>query len=264
MEWRDRRGITLIELMVVIVIISIVMFVAVPMIGSRLGGDIRKTAKRLGGTLQIAYDEAALRHVPMRLAYNLDDHAYWVEEATGPVRLFETQAAREEYLEDEEDRQEELEEWKERDADMKERIETQHESEMSDPENPMSGLLSMLGLQLGTGALEPAPRLNEFVPVEDEVFELVELPKQVRFLGVWSPQWADVVEPQDPPPEEEDEERLIVYTHIFPEGYMEDTVVYLVDRQELVMSLVVEPLTGRVRVEVGEADPPDREDRRVD
>jgi len=238
----------------------------VPMVGSRLGGDLRQSTRKLGSTLQIAYDECALRHVPMRLAYDLDAHAYWVEEATGEVRLFETQTAREEYQEDEEDRQEEIEEWKERDEQMKDRIESQHESEMNDPENPMSGLLGMLGLQLGTGALEPAPRLNEFVPIEDDVFDLVELPGSIRFMGVWSPQWDDVVEPQDPPPDPDDEEaeNRIVYTHIFPEGYMEDTVIYLMDRREMVMSLVVEPLTGRVVAEVGESDPPRREDRRVD
>ena len=72
-----------------------------------------------------------------------------------------------------------------------------------------------------------------------------------------------MVEPQDPPPEEEEEE-LILYTHIFPEGYMEDTVVYLIDRNASDLSLIIEPLTGRIRVEVGEADPPRREDRRVD
>lgn len=260
---RDRRGVTLIELMVVIIIIAVVLAVSVPMIGARLGGDVRKSSKKLGATLQIAYDECALRHVPLRLAYNLDQHAYWVEEATGEVRLFETQAAREDWIEQEEERQEEIEDWKERDQQMKERIEAQHESEMNDPDNPMSGLLGMLGLQLGTGSLEPAPRLNEFVPIEDTVFKLVELPPQVRFMGVWSPQWDEVVEPQQPPPEEDDED-LIVYTHIFPEGYMEDTVIYLIDRREMVMSLVIEPLTGRVIVELGEADPPRREARSAD
>jgi hypothetical protein len=123
--------------------------------------------------------------------------------------------------------------------------------------------MGFLGLSLGTGVLEPPQRLNEFEILENEVIKPRNLPQSVAFKGIWSPQWDDVVEPQDPPPEEEEEE-LILYTHIFPEGYMEDTVVYLIDRNASDLSLIIEPLTGRIRVEVGEADPPRREDRRVD
>ncbi len=45
---------------------------------------------------------------------------------------------------------------------------------------------------------------------------------------------------------------------------MEAPVVSLTDRTESEISRAIEPLTGRVKVEVGEADPPRREDRRVD
>ncbi len=263
MTLRDRQGLTLIELIVVITIVAVVLLVAIPSVGSWLGGDVRKAAREMGSVMQAAYDECALQHVPMRIAYNLDKHAYWVEAATGDVRLFQNQKAREDWLEDEEDRAEEIEEWKERDEQERDRIRNQQQDKLGDPESPLSGLMGFLGLSLGTGVLEAPQRLNEFEVLENEVIKPRELPHSVAFKGIWSPQWDDVVEPQDPPPEEEEEE-LILYTHIFPEGYMEDTVVYLVDRSESEISLIVEPLTGRIRVELGEADPPDREDRRVD
>ena len=254
---------TLIELIVVATIISVALLVAIPAVASWLGGDVRKAAREMGTVMQAAYDECALQHVPMRIAYNLDRHTYWVEAATGQVRLFQNQKSREDWLDDEEDRAEEMDEWKERDEQMRDRIRSQQQDKLGDPESPLSGLMGFLGLSLGTGALEPPERINEFEVLENEVIKPRELPNAVAFKGIWSPQWDDVVEPQDPPPEEEDEE-LIVYTHIFPEGYMEDTVVTLIDRNESEMSLVIEPLTGRVKVEVGEADPPRREDRRVD
>ena len=254
---------TLVELVVVAAIVMGLMLVALPTVSSWIGGDVRKASREMGTVIQAAYDECALQHVPMRIAFNLDQHTYWVEAATGQVRLFQNQKAREEWLEDEEERAEELEEWKERDEQERDRIRTQQQDKLGDPESPRSGLMGFLGLSLGTGVLEAPERLNEFEVVENEVIRPRELPNSVVFKGIWSPQWDDVVEPQDPPPEEEDEE-IIVYTHIFPEGYMEDTVVYLVDRSESEISLIVEPLTGRIRVELGEADPPDREDRRVD
>jgi prepilin-type N-terminal cleavage/methylation domain-containing protein len=259
----SRRGLTLIELMVVMAIVLAVALVTIPAIGRWLGGDVRAAGRKLGSVLQTAYDEAALQNVPMRVAYNLDRHAYWVEASYGTVQLFENQSAREDWTDLEEIREEEIEEARERDEQAKDRLRTQQQDKVGDQDSPLAGLMAMMGVSLGTGALEPAPRVNEFVPLEDEVFKIRQLPPNVVFKGIWTPQWDDVVEPQDEIPEDEEEE-LIVYTHIFPEGYMEDSVIYLMDTSESILSLIVEPLTGRVRAEIGEADPPDREDRRVD
>lgn len=259
----SRRGLTLIELMVVMAIVLAVALVTIPAIGRWLGGDVRSAGRKLGSVIQTAYDEAALQNIPMRVAYNLDRHTYWVEASYGTVQLFENQAAREDWVELEEDREEEIAQWRERDEQVKDRLRTQQQDKIGDEESPLAGLMALMGVSLGTGALEPAARVNDFVPLEDEVFKTRQLPPNVVFKGIWTPQWDDVVEPHDELPEEEEEE-LIVYTHIFPEGYMEDSVIYLMDNSESILSLVVEPLTGRVRAEMGEADPPDREDRRVD
>jgi len=263
MKWTSQRGLTLIELMVVMAIVLAVSLVTIPAIGRWLGGDVRAAGRKLGSVLQTAYDEAALQNVPMRVAYNLDQHTYWVEASYGAVQLFENQAARENWIDLEEVREEEIEDWRERDEQAKDRLRTQQQDKVGDEDSPLAGLMALMGVSLGTGALEPAARVNEFMPLEDKVFAIRRLPQNVVFKGIWTPQWDDVVEPQDPTPEEEEEE-LIVYTHIFPEGYMEDSVIYLMDDSESILSLVVEPLTGRVRAEIGEADPPDREDRRVD
>jgi hypothetical protein len=62
--------------------------------------------------------------------------------------------------------------------------------------------------------------------------------------------------------QEEQPEFRIIYTHVFPGGYMEDSVVYVSDESgQDITSLVVEPLIGRVVVEEGEADIPDTRDR---
>jgi len=259
----QRLGVTLIEMMVALFIVLLVAVVAIPAVANWLGGDVRSASRDLASVLQMAYDECAIQNVPVRLAYNVDQRSYWVEAATGEVRLFLNQAQREENAEDELDREEEQERWKAEDERAKEEMRQKQDQMMGDTDSPMSGLLGMMGLNMGTGTLEPMPKLNEFQVLEDQVFKIRQLPHGCAFMGIWTPQYDDRVEPQDPPPEEPEEE-LIAYTHIFPQGYMEDTVIYLIDRHETVMSITLEPLTGRVKTELGEADPPDREDRNVD
>ena len=60
----------------------------------------------------------------------------------------------------------------------------------------------------------------------------------------------------------EEQQWTIAYTHAFPGGYLEDSVVYLTDDDgNSVISLTVEPLLGRVDLVYGQVDPPDLRDR---
>ena len=138
------------------------------------------------------------------------------------------------------------------------------------------GMLSALfgGGGFAPGAAGNEYKPNEFTPIgssdEDEKFIQRELPRGVRFVGAWTPQYDDeVVAPLDEyeleamlQEDPEDQKWTIVYTHIFPGGYIEDTVVYLGDDTGTdLMSITIEPLTARVQVTKGQAELPDLRDR---
>jgi len=81
----DRReGFTLIELVVVMLIISLMAFLAVPVLsrsfdGMKMDGSIRKiTAMARRGR-----SEAMARQIPVRMVMDMDSGQYWIEEVSG-------------------------------------------------------------------------------------------------------------------------------------------------------------------------------------
>ncbi len=277
---RGSAGFTLIEMIVVMSIISALLLVMLPVLSSVLGVDQRKAAQELSATLRYVYDESVVQNAPMRIAYDLDHNRWWVEVADGPVRIFRDRGEKEAF-------DEFLADKAESDADVAEKSERERQniptmSELfsqlgpSDDEGGGGGA-GMMGAIFGGGGMAPGARggeykPNEFHPLGDEEddFAARELPGDVRFWGVWTPQSGDeVVKPmdeyelaamRDTPAEEQ--KWTVVYTHIFPGGYMEDTVVYLSNPEgDDITSIVVEPLTGRVRVIKGLEDLPDLRDR---
>lgn len=89
---------------------------------------------------------------------------------------------------------------------------------------------------------EAAPLAPKFVPVEIGFVEPEQLPRRIKIKGVRTPQFRQVVEDGK------------AYTHFFPNGWAERTLVYLEDAGGSVMTLETEPLTGRVIVHDGELD----------
>jgi prepilin-type N-terminal cleavage/methylation domain-containing protein len=277
-----RAGLTLIELLVVLALIATLLAVMLPIAADALRVDQRKASVEMASTLRYVYDEAVVRNAPMRVAYDLDQRTWWVEIADGPVRIFKNREDREAFAEYMESKQES-------DSRVQEMVEANRGNipTMTDVAADLLGVegdeagsaMGMLGGMMaglfGGGGSLGAERgkeykVNEFHPVEDEEeFAKRSLPPDVQFYAVWTPQYDEPVKPMD------EYERAaadsgfgdkpksrVVYTHIFPGGYMEDTVVYLSDLEgKTVTSIVVEPLTGRVRVVNDEVEPPDLRDR---
>ena len=275
-----QRGFTLIELVVTMSIIGALLLVMVPLIGNVLDVDQRKASRELASTLRYLNDEAVVRNAPMRLAYDLDHNTWWVEAADGPVRIFRDRDAKEAFREF-------MEEKKESDERVADEASSRRSSSPSMSElmsqmlpeglnaDAAAGGASLMASLFGGGGDsaerggEYAP--NEFHPLgeEEDDFARRELPGDVRFWGAWTPATDDVVKPlsefereameqEDP----EDQKWTIVYTHIFPAGYMEDTVLYLSNAEgDSITTITVEPLTGRVLVVKGLEELPDISDR---
>lgn len=267
-------GTTLIEIIVVLALAALMMAVAIPSLATVLGVDQRKASRELAATMRWAYEEATIRNQSMRIAYDLDHGTYWVEAADGEVRIHKDWKAREAF-------DEFMEEKLESDQRMRDKQSANTSAQQNitdllagfageDGEMPNAG--GLLGGLMGGGILPGARggefKVNRFQPIGEGLMGgKKEFPSSVRFWGVWTPMFAEVQKPHDEfeieqVQQEEQPEFRIIYTHVFPGGYMEDSVVYVSDESgQDITSLVVEPLIGRVVVEEGEADIPDTRDR---
>ncbi|HCP44782.1 MAG TPA: hypothetical protein DIU15_01950 [Deltaproteobacteria bacterium] len=278
---RHQQGLTLIEIVVVLTLVGALMLAAVPSLRAVFEVDLRTASRELAATLRYVYEEAAVQNVSMRVAYDLDHRSWWVEGADSDVRIFANRDEKEAFLEFQE--QKALS-----DAQLKEQMDNRRSAQptlqdltsslLGDDADPsaLSGIMGGLmgGGNIFGGGAAGRYEVNQFSPMNDSrgMFRKRELPSGTRFFGVWTPEAEDVVRPMDEfeveamlREEPEDQKWRMAYTHIFPGGYMEDTVVYLSDDEgQSITSLVVDPLIGRVRVVRDEADVPDLRARERD
>ena len=100
---RGRVGMTLIEIAVVIAIILMIGAVALPALNGFLLMEQSAAAKNLGITFKYLRDEAALRNVTFRVAFDLDKRTYEVQVGDPRTLIFLTpdeRVAYEDALED--------------------------------------------------------------------------------------------------------------------------------------------------------------------
>lgn len=226
---RTQLGFSVMELMVAMALLAGMIGLSLPYIDSVMGVSLRQSVRQLSGSVRFLYDRASVTGTTYRIAFNLDRHAWWVEEndAEGEVLIFKSERAR---VEGEEAAQKLLEE-----------IEAQRNRASS--------------------ASQPLPlaerAMSTFHRVESEDLPPVVLPENVFLMGVWTAQYDEVQRPNDVAPEKEEDDR-VVYVHLFRGGYAEKAFIYLSDGEEDgdIYTLEVEPLTGRVLVYEEEVEVP--------
>lgn len=80
-NWRRDRGLTLIELIVVLIILGVVAIFAFPKLGGVFSGSyLRSSARRLAGMIRYTESQAAVSGKEHWLCYDLDKGEYWVAE----------------------------------------------------------------------------------------------------------------------------------------------------------------------------------------
>ncbi|MEE2829012.1 MAG: prepilin-type N-terminal cleavage/methylation domain-containing protein [Myxococcota bacterium] len=282
----SRRGITLIEVVVVMALLAVLLLIMVPPLRAVSGANLRQTAKEMATTLRYVYQESVLKNVPMRVAYDLDNGTWWVEAADGDAVIFRNRTEREAFTEFLAVKAE-ADERVQKEAEMRRATAPDQQQLLqqifgdSGGEEGMPGGMNLLGGLLGGAGISPVNRGGEFQPNEfrplsgdeteviGEIFTPRILGANVRFLGIWTPQYEETVRPMDEfeyeamlqEPEEE-QTWTVAYTHAFPGGYLEDSVIYLTDDDNsTVISLTVDPLLGQVTMVYDEVDPPDLRDR---
>jgi general secretion pathway protein H len=89
--------------------------------------------------------------------------------------------------------------------------------------------------------LVPSRGTTEFVAASSPLSQPVRLPAGITFADVRVAQAGQMNSGQ-------------VFTHFYPQGYVDPTVVHLRDQQERIMTVMIPPITGEARVYEGYID----------
>lgn len=206
-------GLTLIEIMVAVMLATVLLAVTVPAFNAATDSDLNAVAVKIAAANRMCFGEAAIKNVTLRVAFDLDAQAYWVEAYSGTFQVIAEERDLDEVRDEEEEKKEE---------DKRKR---EQEERFGAPEDA-----------------EAAPLVPTFVPVQVGFLEPQQMPRRIRIKGIRTPQFRQVVEDGK------------AYTHFFPNGWAERTLVYLEDRGGSVLTLETQPLTGKIVIHEGELD----------
>jgi prepilin-type N-terminal cleavage/methylation domain-containing protein len=93
--------------------------------------------------------------------------------------------------------------------------------------------------------LVPSHEASEFVADPSPMSQPVKLPSGISFADIRVPQAGRMNTGQ-------------VFTHFYPHGYVDPTVVHLQDQRARMMTVVIPPITGEAKVYEGYVDGPSR------
>ena len=213
-----RRGMSLLEVMVVIVIMLGMALVAVPVIGSLFSLQQRKAAKDMVLMYQRLHDEAILRNVSFRIGFDLEANSYSIDTGEPGALIF--------------DNPEDRESWEEmRDA----RFALMTDEEVAKHKE----------------ARRPFEKLSEGLS------ETHKLPAGVRIGGIYTPQYPEMMRPEayggDLLKAYDAEGQEIagkVFSYVFPNGMAEHTVIWVVDEDNPKdgYTIEIEPLSGKIQL----------------
>jgi prepilin-type N-terminal cleavage/methylation domain-containing protein len=80
----SRRGFTLVEVIIVVVILSIAAMMAIPMMSSAGSVQIRSAADAIAADLEYAKSMAISRQRKYSVVFDIDNESYWIQDDTSP------------------------------------------------------------------------------------------------------------------------------------------------------------------------------------
>ena len=226
-----RAGLTLIEIAVVMAVMALIAMVSVPAISGLLDLQQRAGAKEIADTYRWLIDEAQLRNVTFRIAFDLDAGSWLVEVGDPNTLVFATPEERQEFEEEQEDAM----------SRYTKREREEQAVELDENGDPMGSAYS-----------------DRFEGLSDNAFVTSQtLPGGTRFAWIYTPQYGE--EGLEPSDKElgADDEHVIAYTYIFPDGTAEHAVIRIVDEDEEDDGYTIEvnPMTGEVSLSTEVVDP---------
>jgi prepilin-type N-terminal cleavage/methylation domain-containing protein len=217
---------TLIELMVALAVIALIMGVAVRGMRSMLKSDLRATSIKMAGAIRYLFDRASTTGKIHRLVIDFEQGRYWAEVSDDRFympRERETDETREQVAEEEA-------------AEAEEKKKEEEAQLQSEGQVDMSKYIPQ----------EFKPQRARFSAFKEMAVKPVQVKGGIKITGLFTPRLA---QPQT---------TGRGYIYFFPLGLTEAAQVYLSDDdgQQSFYSLVVHPLTGRVRVHNTFVQPP--------
>jgi general secretion pathway protein H len=235
------QGFTLIEIMVVFAIAAMLVAGVVKGFRSLRKADLRESATNLSGAMRYLFDRASVTGKIHRIVIDMETRMYWAE--VSDDRFYIPREETEEQLREREGKEaeEDAEESKKQERAAKE---------------PEGGKGSGTGSSFDLSKLEVAdfrPKRARFASFKDLALKPVKL-KKVRVRSVYTPRVTDPLTSGR------------AYVYFFPLGQTEPAIITLgdVDSDDTIYSLVVHPITGRVRIYNQEMLPPRARDRTDD
>lgn len=233
-------GFTLLEVLVVLGLLALMVGTAVRGIRSLNRSDIKNASAHLAGAMRYLFDRASTTGKVHRLVFDFEQGKYWAEVSDDRYLL----------PRDRETEESRAREWER----IQKEAEARQRGEVVDSDRKSQG--SSLGYGFGSSGSAnsydiekylPKPferKPARFKPFRESVMKPVVL-KNAKLYSLFTPRLAAPMgEGQG-------------YVYFFPLGFAEVAIVHLTSEdQEVTYSLVVHPLTGRVRIYNRYIDPP--------
>jgi prepilin-type N-terminal cleavage/methylation domain-containing protein len=231
---RPQRGFTLVEMGITVAIMALAAAVVIPAMNNISRADLRKAASGLASTIRSCYDNAALEGQTYRLTLVPgSDHV--TLEATSAAISFDQAGGAVAAAQEQEMSLDSLD----LPGGSADSAAAEAAKKKADGDKDQAKRASPLAGLSGINRLSEQAADTGLQKVGTYAF-----PTHVRLLDVWT-DGMDAVQTD-----------AEVYLYFFPNGYTQDAIIHLKDRDERVFSIRVAPLTGRCSIETGYLEPP--------
>jgi general secretion pathway protein H len=220
---RRARGLTLIEIMVVVAIMALLMGAAVMSTRSIGRGGLRSTATQLSACIRYCYDRSITTNAYYRIVLDFDHNTFWAERSDDKMLLSHD---------------------KEKAPGKGEAFDQEAADKLRDEKlNSEAERIKERGNSLGIN-LDPPPtsKRAKFQTFTDAAVKQVQLTNGVQLFDAYTPR------------QREPYKKGRAYLYFFPDGHTERALVRL-SRGDDFYSLLVSPLTGAVEAVAARVDP---------
>jgi general secretion pathway protein H len=222
----------LIEVMVAMMVIALIATIGVKGFRTVTKGNLREGSAHMSGAIRFLFDRASITGKYHRLVIDLNEGRYWAE--VSDDRFYAPNQAESESDRQKREAKEDAAEEEERKRKEKQQLLYGNSSSSSSSSSASSSSsFDMSKMEVG----EFRPRRARFAAFKETALKPVTLKKEVRIKSVYTPRMTDPVTAGR------------AYLYFYPLGQTEPAVITLTDKSgESVFSLVVHPITGKVRI----------------
>jgi len=212
---RSKKGFTLIEVMIVLVIVGLIAFLGVNSLRGTFKSKSRELSWRMASTVKYLFNSAITENKTVRLVFDIENNNYWAESTTDRF-LLEKRAEEEKKI-------------------LKNRPAAGSEEKKAEAGKEEASAASEKEGAEEEPAVEPIEAT--FGSVEDIVFEARSLPSGVYLKDVWTSHDTVAVESGR------------AYVYFFSTGYSEPAIINFKDESdERHLSIKTNPFNGTVDV----------------